>query len=335
MLVFLGLISTICPPEDEFGCTSSFVDEFVTRYGPLVPVFYIGKLEAALREALHCSTKDRKIFGVYLHSDDTIFAHIFCKNTLCDENVVNFLTSNFIIWPWDLTLKPFEDSFYQISSRVLSNGANSAHNSVITTLKELKDRLPLLLIITRSRGNNEISAIIEGDCSNEMLMNRLMQACELFEMQRLKDERDEANRDEREKIKREQDAAYQASLELDKAKRQKQTEDLEKEKEKGRQLEQRKVDAKNSLPIEPADNETVQVSRIRFRLPSGEFLQRKFFVSNKLKCLIDFVTSHGYLGENYKLLSSWPRRDLTTESTEKTLEELKLFPQETLTLEER
>lgn len=70
-------------------------------------------------------------------------------------------------------------------------------------------------------------------------------------------------------------------------------------------------------------------------MPNGETWQRRFTASDKLSSVLDFMTSHGYFTEEYKLLSSWPRRDLTTESIEKTLEELKLFPQETLTLEQR
>lgn len=39
--------------------------------------------------------------------------------------------------------------------------------------------------------------------------------------------------------------------------------------------------------------------------------------------------------EEYKVLANWPRRDLTTLPQENTLGELKLYPKETLTLEER
>ncbi len=82
--------------------------------------------------------------------------------------------------------------------------------------------------------------------------------------------------------------------------------------------------------------------------------------------MLDFVASKGFPTGEHKVLSSWPRRDvsltdrnkrifyiknlnliwestkifnsffqLTTVDASKTLEELKLFPQETLTLEEK
>lgn len=326
------------PIDDELACTSAFVEEFSQRYGPVVPLFYIGTLDQALKDALFCQARDRKLFAIYLHSDSTIFTHIFCNKTLCDDNVIEYLSSNVVVWPWDVTHKQYEEAFYKLSSRALGQvGGGAASSNMSSTLRQMKDRLPLMLVITRSRGINEISAIIEGDCSNEMMMHRLMQAYELFSAQKEKDERDEATRDERERIKREQDAAYQASLESDKAKRQKQEEEQEKERERVRELENRKQTARQRLPDEPdaSQSQTSSVSRIRFRLPSGEFIQRRFLINHKLQAIIDFITSHGYFTESYKLLSSWPRRDLTTESVDKTLEELKLFPQETLTLEER
>lgn len=52
-------------------------------------------------------------------------------------------------------------------------------------------------------------AVIEGTASNETMLHRLMQSYEMFEAQRVTDMRDEQERDERELIKREQDAAYQ------------------------------------------------------------------------------------------------------------------------------
>jgi len=51
--------------------------------------------------------------------------------------------------------------------------------------------------------------------------------------------------------------------------------------------------------------------------------------------LLNFVTANGFLIEEYKLISSWPRRDLTAIESSQTLATLKLYPQETVILEER
>lgn len=277
-----------------------------------------------------CPARNRKLLGIYLHNDKSICRHIFCAKTLCDENVVNFLISNFIVWAWDITNSEHETHFYTSCSKYLG--------SVVTNhLKTNKITYPAFLIVNRMRGTNEVIAVIEGDASHEVMMQRLMQSYEMFEVQRYKDEKDEQTRDERERIKREQDAAYQQSLEMDKAKRQKQTEDLERIKQTA-QLEEELMKQKEKekelfiqkclMNLNEEPNEKVasnQITRIRFRLPDGQMLERKFLITNKLEQIIYFINGNGYFNDEYKLLSSWPRRDLTSteQSKEQTIEELK------------
>ncbi|KAH9633177.1 hypothetical protein HF086_017732 [Spodoptera exigua] len=55
----------------------------------------------------------------------------------------------------------------------------------------------------------------------------------------------------------------------------------------------------------------------------------------KKEALLDFLASKGYPQQSFKVISSWPRRDLTLESPSSTLKALKLYPQETIMLEER
>jgi hypothetical protein len=240
------------------------------------------------------------------------------------------LISNFIVWGWDLTFSEHEQSFFTSCSKFLGS-------VVANHLKTNKIIYPAFLIVNRMRGTNEVIAVIEGDASQDTMINRLMQSYEMFESQRIKDEKDENTRDERERIKREQDAAYQQSLEMDKAKRQKQTEEVIRQKqaaqleeEKQKQIIQQRDNFIKScltkLKNEPDENSPINtITRIRFRLPNGEFIQRKFFITDKLEQIIYFINGNGYLNEDYKLLSSWPRKDLTSpeQSQEQTIEELK------------
>lgn len=89
------------------------------------------------------------------------------------------------------------------------------------------------------------------------------------------------------------------------------------------------------LPDEPAEESASSVTRIRVRLPNGEMLVRRFLMDTTLEALLNYLTVCGYPSDEYKALSSWPRRDLTTLDPEMTLEQLRLYPQETITLEER
>ena len=114
---------------------------------------------------------------------------------------------------------------------------------------------------------------VKGDLTSDNMMQRLMQCSEMFETQRMTDERDERERDERERIKREQDQAYRESLENDKAKRQRHAAEEEtrrKEREKAEEeerlrveaIEKRKSEALARLAPEPDANQTTQVRHL-------------------------------------------------------------------------
>jgi len=66
----------------------------------------------------------------------------------------------------------------------------------------------------------------------------------------------------------------------------------------------------SSLPPEPQQGEG-DVMKVRVRLPAGKFLERKFQSDTPLQTLFNFLIVEGYPTEEYKLLSSWPRRDVS------------------------
>jgi hypothetical protein len=149
-----SLIPNNC--DNAYEAIDNFVSEFSIRYGPLMPLFFIGNIEDAIRDALLCPAKDRKLLGIYLHSDSTVYCNIFCSKVLCDETVVQFLSSNFVVWPWDLTLESNEAKFYDYCAKNLGEIA-------VNTLKNFKNKLPVFLVVTRVRASNEITAIIQGN----------------------------------------------------------------------------------------------------------------------------------------------------------------------------
>ena len=53
-------------------------------------------------------------------------------------------------------------------------------------MKTSKIIYPAFLIVNRMRGTNEVIAVIEGDASQDTMINRLMQSYEMFESQRIK-----------------------------------------------------------------------------------------------------------------------------------------------------
>ena len=77
------------------------------------------------------------------------------------------------------------------------------------------ERLPLLLIVTRSRATNEVLTVIHGNVNVDELMTQLLQAVEMFSEQQRVEIGEEEEREARESVKREQDEAYQLSLKAD------------------------------------------------------------------------------------------------------------------------
>jgi hypothetical protein len=109
----------------------------------------------------------------------------------------------------------------------------------------------------------------------------------------------------------------------------------------------------DQLPEEPACDCTQPISTLRIRCPGGDNLVRRFLAQHSLQILLNFVASKGFPSSEYKLLTTFPRKDvsyaklwlsailnialfqLAQEDPTRTLQDLRLCPQETLILEEK
>ncbi|XP_074122078.1 FAS-associated factor 1 [Sminthopsis crassicaudata] len=320
--------------ENEGDALLQFTAEFSSRYGDCHPVYFIGSLEAAFQEAFYGKARDRKLLAIYLHHDESVLTNVFCSQMLCAESIVSYLSQNFITWAWDMTKEANRARFLTMCTRHFGS-------VVAQTIRTQKtDQFPLFLIIMGKRSSNEVLNVIQGNTTVDELMMRLMAAVEIFMAQQQEDIKDEDEREARENMKREQDEAYRLSLEADRAKReaherevaeQSRLEQMRKEQEEER--EAIRLSLEQSLPPEPKEESTEPVSKLRIRTPSGEFLERRFLASSQLRVVFDFVASKGFPWDEFKLLSTFPRRDVTQLDPNKSLLEVKLFPQETLFLE--
>ena len=193
------------------------------------------------------------------------------------------------------------------------------------------DRLPLLLIVTRSRATNEILAMVPGSLNVDEMMTQLIQSVEMFSEQQRVEVAEEEERFARETVKREQDEAYQLSLEADRAKqeakRQNEADKQRIEEEKRvldqqaklevefaeKKKEERRLAVKENLPPEPEASSDVATgtTTIRFRLPGGKTSIRRFLAQQSLQILLDFLLVEGYPVDEFKVLSSFPRKDVS------------------------
>ncbi|XP_059740638.1 FAS-associated factor 1 isoform X3 [Bos javanicus] len=297
--------------ENEGDALLQFTAEFSSRYGDCHPVFFIGSLEAAFQEAFYVKARDRKLLAIYLHHDESVLTNVFCSQMLCAESIVSYLSQNFITWAWDLTKDANRARFLTMCNRHFGS-------VVAQTIRTQKtDQFPLFLIIMGKRSSNEVLNVIQGNTTVDELMMRLMAAMEIFTAQQQEDIKDEDEREARENVKREQDEAYRLSLEADRAKREAHEREMAEQfrleqirKEQEEEREAIRLSLEQALPPEPKEEIAEPVSKLRIRTPSGEFLERRFLASNKLQIVFDFVASKGFPWDEFKLLSTFPRRDL-------------------------
>ncbi|XP_022921054.1 FAS-associated factor 1 [Onthophagus taurus] len=326
--------------EDEIVGSISFVERFSTRYGAIHPQFYQGTLEDALKEACQRPAKDKKILGIYLHHDSSVLSNVFCTQLLGVESVMQVIERNFVFWGWDLT---FESN----RTRLQNSVSNCMGATAAMSLRDIPvDKLPAIIIIMKVRSSTDIYSVIYGNVGINELLSSLIEAVDVFTDQQRVEVKEEQERAERELVKWEQDMAYRESLEADRAKEEAKRliaeaeakEKLRVETERSEKLAQKEAyrrEVEASLPPEPSAEQGDSITQIRFRLPNGKNLERRFLANTQLKVLLDYLTVQGYPNNEYKVISSWPRRDLTTLDNTKTLQDLKLCPKETVILEER
>ncbi|GLH13726.1 hypothetical protein R5R35_009544 [Gryllus longicercus] len=326
--------------EDETAGCIHFADQFTHRYGECHPEFFPGSLDDAVKEACMKPARDRRLLAIYLHHDASVLTNVFCTQLLGYESVLQYLNTHFVVWGWDLTHESNKQKFLSSVTKTLGNVAAMTIRNIDV------ERLPALIIIMRMRSTTEIYTVVHGNLGVNELLTSLIQAVDVFTEQQRLETREEEERAARELVKREQDAAYQQSLEADRAKEeakrrqemleQQETQEREIRRQEEEQLrEAHRLEVQSKLPQEPSEDGGDDITKIRFRLPKGETIVRRFSAVTPLKVLLDFLLVQGYPSTEYKVISSWPRRDLTLLDPSSTLLDLKLCPQETVILEER
>ncbi|CAB3362571.1 Hypothetical predicted protein [Cloeon dipterum] len=347
-MLYMGSVETsrkvrnLIPEEvhDEIAGSISFMEEYVHRYGEAHPLFLQDTLGEAVKEAFNKSARERRPLVIYIHHDGSVLSNVFCTQVLNSEPVISYLSEHFVIWGWDFTHEQNKQMMLRAASQSLGPMAANLVRSIDL------EHMPALVVANKIRSSIEIVSVMHGHLVVNELISNLMQVRDRFLESQQQEIMEENERMARERVLREQDEAYQASLEIDRAKEEaKRAQEVAKEKEEqmlqsqqrqeAAKMEARKAEASLRLPLEPPDIPGDNIARIRFRMPSGEFRTRRFDAHSPLQVVFDFLLVEGYPSEDYKVLSSWPRRDLTLLESSQTLQQARLCPQETVILEER
>lgn len=244
-----------------------------------------------------------------------MLTNVFCDQLLKCDSIAQMLHHNYVLYGWDLTYESNKNLFLSALSCV-------GMTATIMVRNLQTGQLPAILVIGKTRSTCEVLSMIHSNLSREELLNKLIDTVNMYSDQREVEVREESERAAREQMKMEQDEAYYESLEADRlkeeAKRQKehamQTERKRAESERQEQealREANRLDAEQEVPPEPAIGEP-GCTKIRVRQPTGEFFERRFLGTSPLRHLLKYVASKGYPTEEFKLISSFPRRDVSS-----------------------
>jgi len=292
---------------------SAFVEAFEADFGTHHPPF----LRCSYREALQQASREHKLLLLYLHSPQHEDTQRFCRDTLCDEVLVDFMRENLIVWGGDVT--------------------RSEAHAVSLALQHTT--FPHLALVLAGAKPTLLSSF-PGHCSPDELLHRLAQAVEDHSAALTAARRESEEMQYNRMLRAQQDAEFEASLAADRAReaareaqatqaaaelevtaRSAQAEAaaaaaaeaarIESKRaaaERARPMAARRELGSTSLPPEPASGDGIV--QLVVRLPDGKRLQRRFASgATSVEQLFDWVASHSVpLTTDFLLVTSHPRR---------------------------
>uniref|UniRef100_A0A8C4TIB6 Fas associated factor family member 2 n=1 Tax=Erpetoichthys calabaricus TaxID=27687 RepID=A0A8C4TIB6_ERPCA len=288
---------------DPIGDVVSFINSFEEKYGRLHPVFYQGTYSQALNDA----KRELRFLLVYLHGDEHQDTDEFCRNTLCTEEVVNFVNTRMLFWACS-TAKP---EGYRVSQALREN------------------TYPFLAMIMLKDRKMTVVGRLEGVIQSEDLINQLTFIMEANQTYLVSERLEREERNQTQALRQQQDEAYQASLRADQEKDRKKKEQQEqkrREEEAARQivlaeerrrrtLQEEKERKSECLPPEPSQDDPDTVT-IVFKLPNDSRVERRFLFTQSLTVIYDFLFSLKETPEKFQIVTNFPRRILPCLPTE-------------------
>jgi len=308
----IGFISSLFgfPPRrsnavrDPVGDVRRFSSDFDSKYGNDHVPFYIGSYSQVLDEA----KRELKFLLVYLHSDDHQDTDRFCAQTLCNSEVVRFVTDNMIFW-----------------------GCSVNHPEGYRVSEALRESTyPFLAVIVLRQNRMVVVGRREGTIAPDALLIWLEKTIREYEAFIVAARADRDERNFNREIRSEQEAVFAETLRQDQereeqrleAERKRQEEEevrkkaeeeerqrIEEEYERKNKIQRLKIDLAVEIPEEP-DKDCVDSIRILIKLPGGQRLERRFLPTHSLKHLYYFVFCHPDSPDEFDIVTNFPRRTL-------------------------
>ncbi|KAG6539959.1 hypothetical protein Mapa_018699 [Marchantia paleacea] len=293
-------------PPSGSSEASLFVRNFEMEYGENHPNFQTMSFMDAMRRA----GQHYKFLFVYLHAPEHANTPLFCENSLCSATVSDFINENFVAWGGDVRAS----EGFQMSNSL--KASTFPFCAVVTASSN--QRIALLQQIEVPRTASVLLAILQRVVEEQgaVLVAARVEEEERQVNRRLREEQDAAYQAalqaDQERERRRQEEADRAAREAEEAERKKKEEEeaiaraAREAAERESALERRRQEKATSLGLEPA--KAPDVTQVLVRLPNGERKERRFYATDRVRKVYDYVDSLGsFDAVNYSLVSNFPR----------------------------
>ncbi|KAG7312241.1 hypothetical protein JYU34_001713 [Plutella xylostella] len=278
---------------DPLGDVMGFINSYTTKYNAH-PVFYQGTYAQALNDAKN----ELRFLIVYLHSDSATETQNFCRTTLADPEVIQYINTNALFWGCSVDTAE--------GWRVAQSAGGR--------------RYPLLCVVCVREHRMTVVARSEGCCSPQQLLSRLRRVVSDNEPHLAAARADRVEREVNQRLRQQQDEAYAESLAADQEKerqraaardaqaQRERTESQRRQEEEDRKQELLEARAAMAARLPPEPSDPVTSVMLLIRLPGGERLTRRFGLDQSTSDLYDFVFSHPQSPEEFEITTNFPKR---------------------------
>ncbi|XP_011333890.1 FAS-associated factor 2 isoform X2 [Ooceraea biroi] len=274
----------------------SFIRTYEERYGNVHPVFYQGSYSQALSDA----KQELRFLLVYLHKDEAQEVDQWCRNTLCDPEVIRYINTHTLFWACNVK----SGEGYKVAEALKAGS------------------YPFLALIVLKDNKMTIVGRLEGAPSSADLTSRLQAIIERNEINLIQTRRDRAERNAAQSLRQQQDRAYEESLRADQEKDRKREEERrareeqearEKEELNAQELEIQRIRLEKELTVGkvPLEPEPSSPHACHLQIKLGErTMKRRFLMTDTVKDVYHWIFSQPDSPASFEITTSFPRRVL-------------------------
>ena len=326
------------------GDDVNVVEQYVEPSCPFTEKGYTATMEEITNNNNTSDNPHNPLLLLYLHSPLHSQGTKFIQNFLCHPQLLKLLNDN-------------------TENNVVKCFGASVHSADGQRLRDMMEvnSFPFMALLSVKSSSSSTNNNTNNNISMELLLR--LESTQLFTIQPsqittylntaitrhaqiiAEETARRLQREEDARLREEQNREYQEALLADQMREMERNEQLERERREREEEEERKrmeiakeqsrkEDAKRILELsggEPAVGTKVGVARMRFTLPNGKKVDRRFHSSDTLEVLRAFLTLHfdetGVDIKNFGMSTNFPKKTFGEEDNKLTLEEAGLAPQ--------